>query len=178
MSTTPADGGQSPTTIKPHNLCALNSGRDVGGGSRISSRKALSPQKKLESINQQIAELRQKRFEEMRLGGPKKPLSPPKPKKRKKQSVNANFHHPKLEYVYGEVIYSPYMVSPNKTYPKEYFEVPKKLRELKRDGLRLKKVEKEKRPYNLDETRKRFIDEVINYHVCFTDAVSEVLQFN
>jgi hypothetical protein len=124
-----------------------------------------TPQEKLEEISVRLAEVRKKRAE---FDGNKKP----KPQSRSSVSKKKSFHHPKLEYVMAEVVYSPYMTKPNEHYSQETFRIPEKLRELKKKSNRIQTLPKEEQPFEFKEIRGRFMDEVANYNVSFAMPVS------
>ena len=119
---------------------------------------------KLEKI---MIELEKVKAEKIALNPAKarKNLAPPinhaeKPKK--------TFSHPKLDFIYGEVMSSPYLTKPLDPYPREVFTVVHQLRELKRQGVKaIKDLPAEKQPYNPTKTRNAFIREVVNYEVSF-----------
>lgn len=78
------------------------------------------------------------------------------------------FSHPKLEYVYGEIVYSPYMCSPIEHYPKETFTVHKKLQELRAKEVQANCVLEGEEPvdlslpYDVRKTKNAFI-KIVNY---------------
>jgi hypothetical protein len=71
------------------------------------------------------------------------------------------FNHPKLDYIYGEIVYSPYMCSPIEHYPAETFTVHKKLQELRANELIADGADL-KLPYDLRKTKNAFI-RIVNY---------------
>lgn len=78
------------------------------------------------------------------------------------------FSHPKLEHVYGEIVFSPYTVSPIDSYPAEIYTVHKKLRDLRVEEAKAKGLPEgtEKPnlelPYDVRKTKNEFI-KVVNY---------------
>lgn len=117
---------------------------------------------KIAILSEKINEIRKQRLE-MQISlehDSKKKVT----RKTEKEHINKRFHHPNLEYVYGEVIYSPYLVKPLDPYPKETFEVVDELREFKRKGYKYKDIPKGEAPYDVGAAKKIFIKEVIQYH--------------
>lgn len=125
------------------------------------SSKKISIEEKLDDINKKLAEVRQQRLESEKKD--KKPQ-----KKRSVGTTKSSFHHPKLDYVIGEIVHSPYMTKPQEAYPSETFRVQEKLRELKRTGSKLSELPHEERPFDMEETKSRFIEEVVKYNVTYT----------
>ena len=78
------------------------------------------------------------------------------------------FNHPKLEHVYGEIVFSPYTISPIDSYPEDIYTMPKKLRDLRANEVAAKILPEgaEKPnlelPYDLRKTKNEFI-KVVNY---------------
>ena len=121
-------------------------------------------QTKLDSIQKQIDAVKEQRLK----------LSPTKRRKKLAPPIDHNekpkkhFQHPKLEYVYGEIIYSPYLTPPLDPYPEEVFSKTAELRELKRLGVQtISELPVERQPYNPKVAKNTFIRDVINYKVSF-----------
>ena len=120
--------------------------------------------KKLAKIDEELAEVaRQKNI-----------LDPKKDKKHFPKKIDRSkkpkksFSHPKLDFVYGEVAFSPYLTKPLDPYPETTFTVVEDLRELKRQGVnKIDKLPKDKQPYDPKKVKKTFIEDVINYEVSF-----------
>ena len=101
--------------------------------------------KKLAKIDEELAEVaRQKNI-----------LDPKKDKKHFPKKIDRSkkpkksFSHPKLDFVYGEVAFSPYLTKPLDPYPETTFTVVEDLRELKRQGVnKIDKLPKDKQPYD------------------------------
>ncbi len=120
---------------------------------------------KLEDINKQIADIRKLRQEAShntngRVNGPKKNYDQ-KPKK--------TFHHSNLDFVIGEIVYSPYMTKPQERYPEQTFKMVGKLRDMKRRGVSFLTVPEHEKPYCEKEVKNIFIKEVVNYMPAFSD---------
>lgn len=136
--------------------------------SSLSKKKGTDTQGKLNAINQQLAEVRKKLAD--RHSSQQVKHHKPKEKQTiqtKRKSAKKTFHHPKLDFVLGEVVFSPYMTKPLDPYPQETFEVPKKLHELKKKVVEGSDVPKDELPYDVDFVRNRFIHEVANFSVSF-----------
>lgn len=129
------------------------------------SLKAVAIQDKLEEINQQLAEVRKQKQEL------EKPVKRKSIKLEKKGSKNS-FHHPKLDYVMAEVVYSPYMTKPNEKYSEDTLKVPEKLRELKKLGSKLKDIPPELQPFDVEKVKEKFIEDVVKYTVSYINTVS------
>lgn len=145
---------------------AVTSNSSVVSG--LSKKKGTDTQGKLNAINQQLAEVRKKLADRHS----SQQVKNHKPKERqtiqpKRKTTKKTFHHPKLDFVLGEVVFSPYMTKPLDPYPQETFEVPKKLHELKKKVVKGSDVPKEELPYDVDFVRNRFIHEVANFSVSF-----------
>ncbi len=137
--------------------------------STLKSPKSRSPknnaqiQQKLETITKQLADVRLKRtelkkYDDGRIYGPKKDYTTV-PKKL--------FSHPKLDFVYGEIMYSPYMTNPKDNYPKETYQMADKLKSLKHKNVAFKDLPAEEKPYDEKQLKKLFIREVCNYNPKF-----------
>lgn len=128
-----------------------------------SRQKDLQIQRKLEKITEQLAEVRtkrltMKRFDDGRIRGPPKDYTtvPKKP-----------FSHPNLGYVFGEIMYSPYLTNPKDSYPRATYTMAETLKEFKQKGLAFKDIPESERPYNEKELKRQFIREVCNYNPKF-----------
>ncbi len=135
----------------------------------------ISPQDKLQEINQKLAEVRKKRMEFEQGDGPKRPAAR---RKSAAEGPRKSFHHPKLDYVMAEIVYSPYMTKPNESYSQETFRVPEKLSELKKKAQKIDDLPKEEVPFDMQEIKGRFINEVANYNVSFVMPVSDLYPSN
>ena len=132
----------------------------VSQGSKL---KVGGAEDKLAVITQQIHDVRAE-LARMEGGKSGRVYSPPtdyskKPKK--------SFHHPKLDIIYGEIIYSPYLTPPLEQYPETTFTMVEELRSIKRSGKTIEKLPQEQRPFNPKWARNRFIREVVNYKVSY-----------
>lgn len=128
----------------------------------------LSPQDKLEEINQKLAEIRKKRLE---FDAESSTQKKKKSKAQQKSSLKKSFHHPKLDYVIAEIVYSPYMTKPNESYSEETFRMPEKLSELKKKTSKLEDLPPEEQPFDFKEVKGRFLNEVANFNVSFVMPV-------
>ena len=72
--------------------------------------------------------------------------------------------HPKLDLVFGEIMYSPYMTKPQDEYSKKMYRMNEKLKELKTHDVRIKDLPPKERPYNFTDIKEQFVDEVINFN--------------
>jgi hypothetical protein len=140
--------------------------------SRPTSRQK-SPQKKsatekLDEITKQIHELRHQRHQTMigqskgRKFGPKTDYSSRPIRK---------LHHPKLEYIYGEIVFSPYLTKLSKPYPKEVYSMSAKLKDLKREGFDFASASPDQLPFDVKKTKNEFIREVVNFEPNFGASV-------
>lgn len=127
---------------------------------------------KLEEINKQLAEVRQKLAEKH--GQDHTHHARKKsPKQTQHGRKKPELHHPKLDFVLGEVVFSPYMTKPLDPYPQETFEVPKKLHDLRRklnSSESMANVPKDELPYDVEYIKDRFLREVANFSVSFSIA--------
>lgn len=104
--------------------------------------------------------------------------SPTKPRINKSEKTHDMpkkqvLYHPKLYYVMGEMVHSPYLVSLKHSYPSSTLEIPEKLYELKRKSPKLDALPKELHPFDLSDVKKKFMKEVINYRKApITELVS------
>ena len=123
---------------------------------------------KLEDITKQLHEVREKRsklksFDSGRIYGPKRDYTTV-PKKL--------FSHPKLDYVYGEIMFSPYMTNPQDNYPQTTYKMAETLKEMKRKNVSFKDLPPEEKPYDETVLKRSFIREVCNYNPKFNVAKS------
>jgi len=154
---------EANSQVSPTKSGMTRSSSKGGGG-------AQSAEEKLAIITAQINEIRTKRAS---IGGSKsgRVFSPAtdysvKPKK--------TFSHPKLDFIFGEVIHSPYLTPPLEQYPESTFTMVEELRTLKRTGTKsLNALPKEKRPYDLVKAKNKFIREVVNYKVSYLPKGAE-----
>ena len=164
-------------SISTSSISNLNTERDDltqrGSKSRSSSRKNAQAQQKLDDITKKLAEIRTKRselkrFDDGRIYGPKKDYTKV-PKKL--------FSHPKLDFVYGEIMFSPYLTNPQESYPKTTYTMSDTLKSLKQKNLSFKELPPEEKPYDETMLKKMFIREVCNYNPKFNvpKAVSDIL---
>ncbi len=138
-------------------------GRGASAKIKSPNRRKSTASEKLEAINKQIADIRKQRQEATASDGRVMGLRIDYSQRPKK-----TFHHPKLEYVYGEIVYSPYMTKPQEKYPEETFQMVGKLRDMKKKGLSFSDVPHEEKPYNERSVKNKFISEVVNYNPCFS----------
>ena len=74
-------------------------------------------------------------------------------------------HHPSLEYIFGQVLYSPYLTSPLDAYNHKTLKGIDELNELKNKGYaNFKDIPDDLRPYDPKEAKKEFIKEILNYN--------------
>lgn len=125
---------------------------------------ASDAQKKLEKINAEIEKVKAEKLA----------LNPHKERKRIAPAINhaekpkKSFSHPKLDFIYGEILSSPYLTPPLDPYPKEVFSTVNTLRELKRQGVKaIADLPRDRQPYNPKKHKNLFIREVVNYEVSF-----------
>ena len=140
-----------------------------------SGKRQLSPQDKLEEINQKLAEIRKKRQEFDAESSTQKKKKSKSQLKSEKSTLKKSFHHPKLDYIIAEIVYSPYMTKPNESYSQETFRMPEKLSELKKKTSKLDELPPEEHPFDLKEVKGRFLNEVANFNVSFVMPVSAYL---
>lgn len=138
--------------------------------SNTSGKKTVTAKDKLDEINQQLAAVRLK-LATLQHDNKSPHKSPPK-ENNDKHGKKSAFHHPKLDLVMGEVVHSPYMTAPMDRYPQETFSVPKKIQELKKKHSA--DIPRDELPYDMNEIKHRFIDEVVNYNVSYI-AVHSVI---
>ena len=155
---------------------------EISGKSGKSGKLQVSPEQKLDEINQKLAEVRRKRLE-FEAGSSSSTTKKSKNKSKTAKSASKtdtkalkkSFHHPKLDYVLAEIVYSPYMTKPNESYSQETFRIPEKLSELKKKASKLEELPAEDQPFDLEEVKGRFLNEVANYNVSFVMPVSLVV---
>jgi hypothetical protein len=119
---------------------------------------------KLDKVAAEIEEVRKRK----ELLAPKKEKKTYNTKKIDHRKPKRQLIHPKLDYVYGEVAFSPYLTKPLDPYPETTFTMVEELRELKRKGV--KKIEhlpEDKRPYDPKKIKDIFINDVLKYEVSF-----------
>jgi len=118
-----------------------------------------------ESLRKKIADIDIKLTEIRKLKAEVSPIKKHHPKPAPPKKVKNKLFHPKIEYVFGEVLSSPYMTKPLDSYPKTTYSIPEELRELRRQGYTsFKDIPSEKLPYDPVEIRSVYIKEVLNYH--------------
>ncbi len=99
---------------------------------------------------------------------PKHNIAKTKKRKPVEHKNKLELHHPNLEYVYGQVLYSPYLTKPLDPYPQKTLKGVDKLNELKNKGYsKFKDIPQGERPYDVKAAKKEFIKEVIMYHPCY-----------
>lgn len=124
-------------------------------------RNKKSAEERLKEINEKIAKIREERAALSRMGKGRVQgkrvdyaQSPKKPP----------FHHPQLEYVYGEIMNSPYLTNPiDYHYDDEMFEMDAKLKQLRQRGRKYEKLPEYERLYDVKEVKKSFIKKVAYY---------------
>eukprot|EP01040_Poterioochromonas_malhamensis_P015407 gene15407-17240_t len=151
-------------SVQPMESIAMSERSQKSNKSNKEKVPQISPQDKLQEINQKLAEVRKKRMEFEQGDGPKRPAAR---RKSAAEGPRKSFHHPKLDYVMAEIVYSPYMTKPNESYSQETFRVPEKLSELKKKAQKIDDLPKEEVPFDMQEIKGRFINEVANYNVSF-----------
>ena len=127
------------------------------------NKKTAEIQKKLSDLTEQLNAVRAQRaaatkVDDGRVYGPKTDYSVV-PKK--------FFSHPKLEYVYGEIMFSPYMNSPKDPYPASTYTMNETIKELKRRNISFHELPEEDKPYDENLIKRSFIKEVCNYNPKF-----------
>jgi hypothetical protein len=139
-----------------------NSRGDISVPSISTQKKKESQKEKLDEINKQLAEVRKKLAER----------NPSKAQRKNSKSPvkKREFHHPKLEFILGQIVHSPYMTKPLDKYPQETFDIPHKLHELKRKACKVSDLPKEEHPFDLDEVKDRFMKEIVNFTVTYKVA--------
>lgn len=135
-----------------------------------SKSKRQRPQVRLEEINEKLAEVRKKLADKHANNNLRIKIKKKEPPRGRRKSGQKTLHHPKLEFVLGEVVFSPYMTKPLDPYPQETFEVPKKLHELKKKLQSDPSAPKEELPYDVEFVRDRFLNEVANFSISFNSS--------
>jgi hypothetical protein len=138
-----------------------------------SKSKRQRPQVRLEEINEKLAEVRKKLADKHANNNLRIKIKKKEPPRGRRKSGQKTLHHPKLEFVLGEVVFSPYMTKPLDPYPQETFEVPKKLHELKKKLQSDPSAPKEELPYDVEFVRDRFLNEVANFSISFNSSAEE-----
>jgi hypothetical protein len=142
---------------------------------------------KLEEINARLLKVRNQKqqFRQLSKSLGNKTETNSKPKKQ--QIVNlkpikkskAAFHHPRLEHVLAEVVYSPYMTKPSDPYPQEVFRIPEKIRELKHQKQKkISDLPIEARPFDVESVKSIFVKEIVNYNASFMIKVKPLFPFS
>lgn len=119
---------------------------------------------KISAIEQKLTEIRKLRQELNPQNSVKKMV----PKNPYKPQLKHKLYHPQLEYIYGEILNSPYMTAPLDAYPKSTFSSHEELKLLKQEGFKFSEIPPDRIPYNPKEMRKLFVKEVINYNPSFS----------
>lgn len=158
---------ESGGSIATNSVSNLNTERDDGTAqspkSRSGAMKDIQLKKKLDDISKQLSEVRAKRsglkrYDDGRIYGPKKDYSKV-PKKL--------FSHPKLDFVYGEIMFSPYLTNPKDSYPRTTYTMSDTLKSLKHKNVAFKDLSPEEKPYDESLLKRQFIREVCNYNPKF-----------
>lgn len=87
----------------------------------------------------------------------RKNVKTPKDTKRNK------LYHPNLEYVVEKIIHSPYLTKPGDKYPETTFSVPEAIRDFKEQGIIYKNIPENEVPFDFEQSKKRFVEEIVNY---------------
>mmetsp|Transcript_29568 Transcript_29568/g.65556 ORF Transcript_29568/g.65556 Transcript_29568/m.65556 type:complete len:423 (+) Transcript_29568:89-1357(+) len=125
--------------------------------------KVAEIQKRLETLNSQLADVRAQKAVKKpdgRVYGPKIDYSTPLPEK--------VFSHPKLDYLYGHLMHSPYRTPPQLVYPKTTYTVPAILQEYSRKGCHFADIPDKDKPYSPSVMKKQVLREVIYYNPGFS----------
>jgi hypothetical protein len=129
----------------------------------------------IDELQRKINEVRKQReaigHENQSKSPHKKRIKSPEIKKKKKNKDA--LYHPNLAYILGEIVHSPYMTSPLEKYPTRTFTIVEELRTLKREGKKYKDLPKDKRPYKIDDIKKTFVKEVVEFKPCYTTNVRQ-----
>jgi hypothetical protein len=75
------------------------------------------------------------------------------------------FWHPHLELAMGELMYSPYLTNPMKTYPKSTFDMVHKLREIRATDKEFNELDD--KPFDADILRKKYIKDIMHFNPSF-----------
>ncbi len=140
-----------------------NSSRRLAGSLSGGSLKTKSNAELIDELAVKINEIRKQRLEmDHKYTNSKAKKKKADPNRHK---FKLEFHHPNLEYVYGQVLYSPYLTKPLDPYPEKTLKGVDKLNELKSKGYyKFEDIPEEERPYDVKQAKKEFIKEVIKYH--------------
>jgi hypothetical protein len=130
----------------------------------VESPKKKAVEKRVDEITAQINEIRKKRLE---MSGVKEE-KPGTPKRDITKIPKRVFHHPNLDFIIGEVVYSPYMTNPLDRYPSQTFTVVEEVRKYKQKGLKYQDIPKEKVPFDIKLSRSTFRREVLDFRPSFT----------
>ena len=87
----------------------------------------------------------------------RKNVKTPKDTKRNK------LYHPNLEYIVEKIIHSPYLTKPGDKYPETTFSVPEAIRDFKEQGIIYKNIPENEVPFDFEQSKKRFVEEIVNY---------------
>ncbi len=125
----PNKSSSSPSSKNAHNTSNNNNKpiRSMSPNSPTKSKVNMSTEERLKDIEAQIIAVRKAKMELKPVASHKK--SPPKKKWRPPKK--GKLYHTKLEYVFGEILSSPYMTPPLDNYPKTTYTLPEELRALK-----------------------------------------------
>ena len=121
------------------------------------------------SLNSKISEIEEKisKIQKHRQELSEKPPRKHWPKKKPIPKIKA-LYHPKLDFVVGQMMASPYMADPNYTYPRAVYKVPVELKTLQDEGYKkFKDIPKEKKPYDAKVMKEMFVKEIINYNATY-----------
>jgi hypothetical protein len=72
--------------------------------------------------------------------------------------------HPKLDLVFGEIMYSPYMTRPQDQYSKKMYRMNERLKDLKNYDIKIRDLPPAERPYEFKDIKAQFVKEVINFN--------------
>ncbi len=140
-------------------------------------RKKDKTAQKLREIEEKIKEVQLLR-EKLKPKDPFQPINKKKNEKNNKISSNnsissatttkskktkSKLNHPHLEIVLGELMYSPYLISPAAKYPNEIYEIPKKLHKIKVSGKEFKDLPLDSIPYNVEEMEFKFREDILKF---------------
>ena len=136
--------------------------------------------KKKDITAQKLKEIEEKIKKVQLLREKLKPVDPFQSINKKKKNISSNesissvtttkckktklkLNHPHLEIVLGELMYSPYLISPAAKYPNEIYEIPKKLHTIKVSGKEFKDLPVDKVPYDAKEIEFKFREDILNF---------------
>ncbi|KAJ1410389.1 hypothetical protein B484DRAFT_482772, partial [Ochromonadaceae sp. CCMP2298] len=131
-------------------------GVGTAGKKKIAHGKKSQIIQKLQSLNGQLAEVRAARKmvkNDGRVSSGPKSL----------QLAKKHFSHPKLDYIYGEIMYSPYLTPPSESYPRTTYTITEQLKEYRGLGCEFENIPAELRPYDPKVLKKLLIKEVCHY---------------